>query len=105
MWQKGCSQGESEAPQPDDYVAELNRNRSAGFSDWRLPTTEELASLLEPVANHRTGFVSELFQACSGMASADTGVNKKGWGLRSFAGSFTTDGTRHPTRAVRNVEN
>ncbi len=29
------------------WVRELNRKRFAGFSDWRLPTTEEGASLLE----------------------------------------------------------
>ncbi|MEO7424197.1 MAG: DUF1566 domain-containing protein [Fibrobacteria bacterium] len=31
------------------YIQTLNRTRLAGFSDWRLPTTEEISSLMETV--------------------------------------------------------
>jgi hypothetical protein len=103
MWQKGCSKGGDEAPKPAEYVAELNRKRFAGFSDWRVPTMEELATLMEPVANYRVGFVSEMFDDCLGMWSADTSVNQETWGLSVFYGVFTT-GKKLATRAVRNLE-
>jgi len=32
------------------YIQQLNRNRYAGFVDWRLPTLEEAMSLVEPKA-------------------------------------------------------
>jgi hypothetical protein len=103
MWQKGCSKGGDDAPKAADYVAELNRERFAGYSDWRVPTMEELATLMESVANHRTGFVSELFDDCFGMGSADTSVNQQTWGLNLVDGAFTT-GKGFATRAVRNLE-
>jgi Protein of unknown function (DUF1566) len=43
-----------------DYIKQLNKNGYAGCSDWRLPTIEELASLLEStkksVNEHEQGF-------------------------------------------------
>jgi hypothetical protein len=103
MWQKGCSERGNEASKAAEYVAELNRKRFAGFSDWSVPTMEELATLMEPVANYRAGFVSEVFDHCLGMGSADTSVNQETWGLNLLDGVFTT-GKRFATRAVRNLE-
>jgi len=50
MWQQSGSPGldsYNEENTPHTYVEELNRAQHAGFADWRLPTIEELASLLE----------------------------------------------------------
>jgi len=103
MWQKGCSGGGDQPPKAAEYVAELNRKRFAGLSDWRVPTMEELATLTEPVANDKTGFVSEVFERCAGMGSADTRANQEPWGLNVFHGFFTA-GKKLATRAVRNLE-
>jgi hypothetical protein len=46
MWQKSGSARKLSRKKATDYVRELNKGKFAGHSGWRLPTIEELASLL-----------------------------------------------------------
>ena len=45
MWQQSGPKMEYKKAQ--DYVGDLNRNQFTGYNDWRLPTMEELMSLME----------------------------------------------------------
>ena len=47
MWQKTGSSRTRTWARAQEYVKELNKYEFAGYSDWRLPTIEELASLVE----------------------------------------------------------
>ncbi len=49
MWQQSGSSQTKNWAEAHDYVQEMNKGSYAGFSDWPLPTIEELASLLESV--------------------------------------------------------
>jgi hypothetical protein len=48
MWQQNGSSETKIYKSANEWVKKLNRNRFAGFNDWRLPTLEEAMSLMEP---------------------------------------------------------
>ncbi|UZP66129.1 DUF1566 domain-containing protein [Desulfovibrio mangrovi] len=47
MWQKLGSDYPLTWPEANDYVAWLNETAFAGHADWRLPTVDELATIME----------------------------------------------------------
>ncbi len=48
MWEKSGSPDYITYEKAEAYIRDLNRKKLAGFDDWRLPTVDELASLVEP---------------------------------------------------------
>ena len=47
MWQKGGSTSSLENDEAKRYIKRLNKEQFAGHSNWRIPTLEELASLIK----------------------------------------------------------
>ncbi|MCG3158859.1 MAG: hypothetical protein DKINENOH_05503 [bacterium] len=47
-WQQGGSKEWVNFAEAQKYLEQLNREKFAGYSDWRLPTLEEAMSLMEP---------------------------------------------------------
>ena len=60
MWQQTESE-RMDWKEAEAYVEQCNADQYAGFSDWRLPTVEELASLLEPKKKNGN-YIDPVFQ-------------------------------------------
>ena len=61
MWQQSGSADRMTWREAKAYVKLLNREHFAGYSDWRLPTVEELASLLEFTKKPGNLFIASVF--------------------------------------------
>ena len=72
MWQQSGSFNTMAWEEARGYIDELNKERYAGFTDWRLTTVEELASLLEPIGENEGLYIDRVFDKNqSGCWSAD----------------------------------
>ena len=70
----------------NDYIQSLNQERSAGYSDWRMPTTEELMSLLEPEKQSNGLFIDPIFDDMSFLWSADKRSSDSAWDVHFSLG-------------------
>ena len=61
LWQQDSPKQPLTWREAQARVAQLNAAAHAGFSDWRLPTIEELASLLEPVKSRNSLYLAAVF--------------------------------------------
>jgi hypothetical protein len=61
MWQKIGSPSLLYFREARVYADDLRKSRFLGHNDWRIPTLEELCSLLERVPNEKKRFISNLF--------------------------------------------
>jgi len=61
MWQQDGSNEPVNFSDAQAYVRSLNETTHGGFSDWRLPTIEELASLIEPIGANEYLFIDTRF--------------------------------------------
>ena len=76
MWQKSGTEDLVVFNEVNEYISAFNKMNLSGFNNWRLPTIEELASLLEPKKNSAL-FLSHFF--CSKQSicwSADNAESK-----------------------------
>lgn len=104
MWQKAASATDQNTfPELAAYIEQLNAQKFAGFTDWRVPTLLEAMTLLEPAAvNER--HLDPVFTGGNFIWTADTAGSERGWVIYFYDGyaaseRFTFNAS---VRAVRN---
>ncbi|MCP4693756.1 MAG: DUF1566 domain-containing protein, partial [Desulfobacterales bacterium] len=87
MWQQSGLEEEKIHKEAFKYIETLNREKFAGYDGWRLPTIEELASLMEPeVMNgelHNNPIFNKI-QCC--LWSVDEGSSGEAWAAFFYDG-------------------
>ncbi len=73
MWEKGGSLSGLDYRKAKKYVAQLNEEKFLGQKDWRMPTIEELISLMEPDKNENGLHVNAVFGGLQEMCWSSDG--------------------------------
>ena len=106
LWQRGGSEWGLTLAEAREHVADLNAARFAGFDDWRLPTVDELCTLLAPPPEGDGHCVPPVLDpAPDPLWTADRKSFTAGWFVSASMGFVGwQDGTcRFHVRAVRAV--
>ncbi len=85
MWHRSGSSGYMNLKKARKWLQNLNRDGYAGYSNWRFPTVEEAASLLESSTERDGFFIDKLFSKKQwGTWTGDCDGRKYAW-LVNFA--------------------
>lgn len=89
MWHQSGSEEYMKYSEIRQWIQELNRRKYAGYSDWRLPTLEEVASLMEPQENRYALYTDLLFsREQKYIWTADKYDENRVWVVDFFGGDF-----------------
>ncbi len=106
MWQRAGSQNDMNYRDAKNYISALNKDRFAGYSDWRLPTLEEAISLMVPAKKDGALHIDPLFDPFQKRVwTSDFRKDSMAWAVWFDSGfcdyAYTDNNIRHYVRAVR----
>jgi len=88
MWHQNGSERFKDKEKISQWVGDLNLKGYAGFSDWRLPTAEEAASLLEPEQKFGNMYIDSVFDNKQPwLWTGDSYGNDAAWAISACYGS------------------
>lgn len=90
IWHQFGSESYMNMERVKPWFADLNKQKYAGFSDWRLPTLEEVASLLENHESKYGLFIDEVFASEQRFIwTGDRFGKDKGWIIDFYSGDVS----------------
>jgi hypothetical protein len=104
MWQRGGSGIPLKFGKAEEYIAGLNREKFAGFGDWRLPTLEEAMSLVEREKQNGDLNISRVFDNQQrSIWTADDESETRKWTVFFYDGNCYPSDVRYGAFYVRAV--
>lgn len=105
-WQQTGSRNDMDYQDAKIYVSTLNKDRFAGYDDWRLPTLEEAISLVEPTKKGGNSHTNPLFDPRqTRIWTSDCRKEGTAWVVWFDSGfcdyAYTDSNVKHYVRAVR----
>jgi hypothetical protein len=91
IWHQFGSESYMNMERVKPWLADLNKQDYAGYSDWRLPTLEEAASLLENEESRFGLFIDDVFASEQRFIwTGDTSGKGNGWVIDFYSGDVSS---------------
>jgi hypothetical protein len=92
VWHQNGSMDPLDFFSSQEWIDDLNLNNYAGYSDWRLPTAEEAASILETTKRNGKLYIDPVFSEDQGVIwTGDAHYPGRIWLLELFRSGFADD--------------
>jgi Tol biopolymer transport system component len=104
MWQQSGSMNKNLDYTLNSYVIQLNLENFAGFSDWRLPTIDELASLMTSEGKNKALYINPHFDSRQKFCGSSDVADEDIWFANYENGKLSVWGSQVYVRAVRTIK-